>query len=81
MKTRRTHRRRSRPVHACSWLAAASLIGAGQATAQGADPAQPMSDETFAGLELRSIGPALMSGRVSDLAVHPTDQSHTEAQP
>ncbi|MEO1009286.1 MAG: glycosyl hydrolase [Planctomycetota bacterium] len=34
-----------------------------------------MSAETFAGLELRSIGPALMSGRVSDLAVHPEDQS------
>jgi photosystem II stability/assembly factor-like uncharacterized protein len=34
-----------------------------------------MSAETFAGLELRSIGPALMSGRVSDLAVHPDDQS------
>ncbi|MFG0257771.1 MAG: glycosyl hydrolase [Phycisphaerales bacterium JB043] len=34
-----------------------------------------MSAKTFAGLELRSIGPALMSGRVSDLAVHPHDQS------
>ena len=29
---------------------------------------------TFAGLELRSIGPALTSGRVVDLAVHPTDR-------
>src|SRR3990172_2667921 len=26
------------------------------------------------GLHLRSIGPALISGRVSDLAVHPTDK-------
>ncbi|MEM9065185.1 MAG: glycosyl hydrolase [Planctomycetota bacterium] len=34
-----------------------------------------MSSGTFAGLELRSIGPALMSGRVADLAVHPDDQS------
>ena len=30
---------------------------------------------TFTGLELRSIGPALMSGRVSDIEVHPNDQS------
>ncbi len=31
--------------------------------------------ETFSGLELRSIGPALTSGRISDLAVHPEDHS------
>ncbi|MEO0629552.1 MAG: glycosyl hydrolase, partial [Planctomycetota bacterium] len=34
-----------------------------------------MSAATFKGLALRSIGPALMSGRVADLAVHPDDQS------
>ncbi|MEO0631060.1 MAG: glycosyl hydrolase, partial [Planctomycetota bacterium] len=34
-----------------------------------------MHAATFEGLALRSIGPALMSGRVADLAVHPTDQS------
>ena len=28
-----------------------------------------------AGLALRSIGPALMSGRIADVAVHPTDKS------
>jgi photosystem II stability/assembly factor-like uncharacterized protein len=32
----------------------------------------PMSAKTFAGLELRNIGPAINSGRVSDFAVHPT---------
>jgi len=32
-----------------------------------------VSDKTFAGLELRSIGPALTSGRVIDLAVDPHD--------
>ncbi len=32
---------------------------------------KPMSASTFAGLELRNIGPAINSGRVSDLAVHP----------
>ena len=30
---------------------------------------------TFAGLKLRCIGPALMSGRISDVAVDPTDRS------
>ncbi len=30
-----------------------------------------MSAKTFSGLELRSIGPAINSGRVSDFAVHP----------
>ncbi len=34
-----------------------------------------MTAETFAGLELRSIGPALMSGRIADIAVHPADPS------
>ena len=34
-----------------------------------------MSAETFAGIELREIGPALMSGRVSDIAVHPTNRA------
>ncbi len=29
--------------------------------------------ETFQGLELRPLGPALTSGRISDLAVHPQD--------
>jgi photosystem II stability/assembly factor-like uncharacterized protein len=30
---------------------------------------------TFKGLELRGIGPALMSGRIADIAIHPDDQS------
>lgn len=33
----------------------------------------PLSSATFAGLALRSIGPALTSGRIADLAVDPTD--------
>jgi len=39
------------------------------------EPDTPMSASTFAGLGLRSIGPALMSGRISDIAIHPHDQS------
>jgi len=30
---------------------------------------------TFAGLELRNIGPAMMSGRISDIVIHPEDES------
>jgi len=34
-----------------------------------------LSSKTFSGLELRGIGPALMSGRIADIAIHPEDQS------
>ena len=34
-----------------------------------------MTAEAFSGLELRTIGPALMSGRIADIAIHPTDAS------
>lgn len=32
-----------------------------------------MSAGTFAGLQLRALGPALMGGRISDIVVHPDD--------
>ncbi len=35
-----------------------------------------MSAETFAGLKLRSLGPALMAGRVADFAVDPDNPAH-----
>ncbi|HJZ68447.1 MAG TPA: glycosyl hydrolase, partial [Blastocatellia bacterium] len=38
-------------------------------------PVDPMSSSTFAGLKLRSIGPALTSGRVCSIAVDPTDHT------
>ena len=31
--------------------------------------------ERFSGLELRSIGPALMAGRIADIAIHPGDDN------
>ena len=37
------------------------------------DKKDPMSEGTFAGLELRNIGPAFMSGRIADIAIHPED--------
>ncbi len=38
------------------------------------EPADPFNAATFAGLTLRSLGPATSSGRVGDIAVHPQDQ-------
>jgi photosystem II stability/assembly factor-like uncharacterized protein len=38
-------------------------------------PESRLTAETFSGLELRSIGPALMSGRIADIAIHPDDPS------
>ncbi len=43
--------------------------------AEAAEDDSRLKAETFKGLELRSIGPALMSGRIADVAVHPKDQS------
>ncbi|TPV93175.1 MAG: glycosyl hydrolase [Myxococcales bacterium FL481] len=40
---------------------------------QGSKDEGPMSTGTFDGLALRSIGPALMSGRIADIAVPPGD--------
>ncbi len=36
----------------------------------------PLSATTFAGLKLRSLGPAVTSGRVAAFAVHPNDRGH-----
>jgi len=33
------------------------------------------SDKTFTGLKLRSLGPAFMSGRIADIAIHPNDNN------
>jgi photosystem II stability/assembly factor-like uncharacterized protein len=44
--------------------------------AQKADEPEPQySPQTYSGLAFRNIGPALMSGRISDIAVHPEDNS------
>jgi photosystem II stability/assembly factor-like uncharacterized protein len=50
-----------------STLALASLGAADNAD----EPKDPMAAATFEGLALRNIGPAVKSGRVSDIAVHP----------
>lgn len=38
---------------------------------QKTEPGNLMNTETFSGLKFRSIGPALMSGRIADIAIHP----------
>jgi photosystem II stability/assembly factor-like uncharacterized protein len=43
---------------------------------QAEKPKELMSADTFAGLELRGIGPAVTSGRVADFAVDPANRSH-----
>ncbi len=40
-----------------------------------AKPAPGFNEPTFKGLEMRSVGPALMSGRIADIVIHPTDKS------
>lgn len=45
------------------------------ATAQQSTARAALSDTTFAGLKLRSIGPALMAGRIADIAIDPSDYS------
>ena len=32
-----------------------------------------LSEKTFSGLKLRNIGPAMMSGRIADIAINPED--------
>ena len=34
-----------------------------------------MSDSTFMGIQFRNIGPAFMSGRIADIAIHPVDNN------
>jgi photosystem II stability/assembly factor-like uncharacterized protein len=34
-----------------------------------------LSNKTFSGLKLRSVGPALMSGRIADIVIHPNDHN------
>ncbi|GMQ82538.1 MAG: hypothetical protein BMS9Abin05_1992 [Rhodothermia bacterium] len=60
-------------VLACSFfLLQVSPAAARQA---GSDDEVVMSDSTFEGLSLRSIGPAFMSGRIADIAIHPENEA------
>ena len=39
------------------------------------EPSPGFNEATFKGLEMREIGPALMSGRIADIVLHPDDPS------
>jgi len=54
-------------------LSAASGKTSGKQAAKGDQKKDPYSAGTFAGLKLRSLGPAVCSGRIGDLAVDPTN--------
>ena len=53
----------------------ALVLTAGFAAGQGADPDPGVVATAIEGLKLRGIGPALMGGRIADIAVHPVRRS------
>jgi photosystem II stability/assembly factor-like uncharacterized protein len=53
-----------------------ALSASAQSKDSGKETSDPTSKLTYDGLKLRSIGPAITSGRISSIAVHPTNQ-HT----
>jgi photosystem II stability/assembly factor-like uncharacterized protein len=61
--------------HSFMLLAAPVLVALGSwAMAQAADEGR-MNADTFNGLTLRNIGPAFLSGRISDVLIHPADEN------
>ncbi len=61
------HFRTAGQILLCALLAVIDL------SAQSESP--PINAETLRGLELRGVGPAVMGGRIADLAIHPEDSS------
>ncbi|RPH98918.1 MAG: glycosyl hydrolase [Lysobacterales bacterium] len=53
----------------------ALLIATPACTAEEERPKPGLNEATFEGLQWRGIGPALMSGRIADIAVDPVDRS------
>ena len=58
-------------------LIVSGLLGLGllNPSSAAADEEPGLNAETFKGLALRSIGPAFMSGRISDIVIDPSDKS------
>ena len=67
-------RHRRRPERGAAF-GFALLLTAGLAAGQNGDPDPGAVATAIEGLKLRSIGPALMGGRIADLAVHPERRS------
>jgi len=52
------------------------LVGITLSFAKGENPKDTVLEKTFSGLKWRSIGPALTSGRIADIAVDPNNHAH-----
>ncbi len=59
----------------CCALLSMSVTSAVSAQDAGGEDSPRITSETFKGIEWRGIGPALMSGRIADIAIDPADQS------
>ncbi|WOJ97716.1 glycosyl hydrolase [Congregibacter brevis] len=66
--------RTEKTVMSAITLAVGLTLG-GAAIAADKDEAAVLSEATFEGLTLRNIGPAVRSGRIADLAIHPEDEN------
>lgn len=66
---------RTRAIATIALLGLTSLASLAEDAAKDDKDKGPMSSGTFSGLKFRSIGPSLMSGRISDIAVDPRDSS------
>ncbi|MBN4070246.1 glycosyl hydrolase [Olleya sp. AH-315-F22] len=51
----------------CLWLCVVGMIISGQA--------QNIDEDTFSGLKFRTLGPAMTSGRIADIAIHPDNEN------
>ncbi|GAA4272353.1 hypothetical protein GCM10022258_16470 [Aquimarina gracilis] len=52
-----------------------TFLANGQRSKTKQTPPSVLSDSVFSGLKIRNIGPAFMSGRIADVAIHPTNES------
>ncbi len=57
------------------WLLVMLLVLNPASAADESKPKPGLNAATFKGLAMRGIGPALMSGRIADVVIHPTDKS------
>ena len=62
------------PVPPRRWMNAAVVLLLAPALAFAQDEG-PLTESTFAGLELRTNGPAFMSGRIADIVIHPENHN------
>lgn len=60
---------------AALWLTAIASAGTAAPSSTADKEPQPLSKERFADFKFRNVGPALMSGRIADIAIHPTNHS------